>query len=359
MDHLPRTIRLLGVSALLWPLWAFSYETAELYPRQQQGLTQDLCSTINTGSGAANLSQWQTLGLCRDFCIAKDTAFAVVQWQSCWCSDVEPGEDITTSVSSCSDGCPGYGDVESCGRRPNLYGYFRLPKQPVSTQGASTTAQSSTSTTQNTVTVIPSPSTAPSSSTQPSPSSSEEQSTRVTQSTISADGTVRTIFITPTNTPPDVAGSESSADGNAQTGSGGLGTGAVVGIVIGVIAAVLAVAGALLFWFFRRRKQQKANGYEEPNSSQRGSSSGMIASTRNPEMIVTSDNQGAWASNSASEQRRSRLMAVDPRMDPHGRPMFLRNKSHESVNTLHDDQDYSRKVAKPVLRATNPDPLDD
>ncbi|KAH7377209.1 hypothetical protein B0T11DRAFT_29363 [Plectosphaerella cucumerina] len=336
MDHLPRTIRLLGVSALLWPLWAFSHETAELYPRQ--GLTQDLCSTVNTGSGAANYSQWQTLSLCRDFCIAKNTAFAVVQWQSCWCSDVEPGEDITTSVSSCSEGCPGYGDIESCGRRPNLFGYFRFPKQPTSTQGASTSAQSSTQ------------------------SSSDEETTWVTQSTVSADGTVRTVFITPTVTPPDLAGSESSANGNGQTdtnGSGGLGTGAVVGIVIGVIAAVLTVPGALLFWFFRRRKHRKANGYEEPNFSQRGSSSGMIASTRNQEMIVTSDNQGAWSPNSASEQRRSRLMAVDPRMDPDGRPMFLHNKSHESVNTLHDDQDYSRKVAKPVLRATSPDPLDD
>jgi cell wall integrity and stress response component len=192
-------------------------------------------------------------------------------------------------------------------------------------------------------------------------SQSSEQTTGVTQSTVSADGTVRTIFITPTVTPPDLAGSESSANGNTSSNdSGGLATGAVVGIVIGVIAAVLAVAGAIIFWFFRRRKQQKVNnGYDEPNSSQRGSSSGMIASTRNPEMVVTSDNQGSWSPNSASEQRRSRLMAVDPRMDPQGRPMFLRNKSHESVNTLHDDQDYSRKVAKPVLRATNPDPHDD
>jgi hypothetical protein len=166
MDQLPRTIRLLGASALLLPVWAFSHDAAELYPRQ--GLTQDLCSTVNTGSGSAStsslvnlfyassswltltlpdFSQWQSLGLCRDFCIAKDTAFAVVQWQSCWCSDVEPGEDITTSVSSCSEGCPGYGEVESCGRRPSLFGYFRLPKQPTSTQGASTSAQESTTST--------------------------------------------------------------------------------------------------------------------------------------------------------------------------------------------------------------------
>lgn len=144
-----------------------------------------------------------------------------------------------------------------------------------------------------------------------------------------------------------------------SSGSSGLATGAVVGIVVGVIAAVLAFAGAILFWFFRRRKQQNSGTYDDPGSSQRGSSSGMISSTRNPEMVVTSDNGNTWVPNPNSEQRRSRLMAVDPRMDPNGRPMFMRNKSHESVNTIHDDQDYSRKVARPVLRATNPDPTHD
>jgi hypothetical protein len=48
-------------------------------------------------------------------------------------------------------------------------------------------------------------------------------------------------------------------------------------------------------------------------------------------------------------------------MDPNTAPgIYVRNKSHESVHTLHDDQDYSRRVVQPrVLRATNPDPDQD
>jgi cell wall integrity and stress response component len=56
--------------------------------------------------------------------------------------------------------------------------------------------------------------------------------------------------------------------------------------------------------------------------------------------------------------RKSRLMPVDPRLDPFA-PVYQRgeNKSRESVNTLRDDHDYSRRVHQqgPILRATNPD----
>lgn len=123
---------------------------------------------------------------------------------------------------------------------------------------------------------------------------------------------------------------------------------------MGVIAAVVAFAGLGLFLFFRRRKQHQENSkYDEP--SHRGSSAGMTGSPRNPEMVVTVDG-GRWDADSTSDHRRSRLMAHDPRMEPLGRGLYLNNKSAESINTLRDDQDYSRKVHKPVLRATNPDP---
>jgi cell wall integrity and stress response component len=52
-------------------------------------------------------------------------------------------------------------------------------------------------------------------------------------------------------------------------------------------------------------------------------------------------------------------MPVDPRLDPFA-PVYQRgegNVSRESVNTLRDDHDYSRRVHQkgPILRATNPD----
>ncbi|KAI8195570.1 Cell wall integrity and stress response component 4, partial [Colletotrichum sp. SAR 10_65] len=87
-----------------------------LEPRQ---LKQTLCSSSNTASMSANLSIWQTNGLCSDFCRGKNFAFAIVQYQSCWCSDVAPAASSEADVEDkCNDICPGY-DTEKCGSRPN------------------------------------------------------------------------------------------------------------------------------------------------------------------------------------------------------------------------------------------------
>jgi cell wall integrity and stress response component len=69
-----------------------------------------------------------------------------------------------------------------------------------------------------------------------------------------------------------------------------------------------------------------------------------------------------WDGSNPQNRRRSGLMAIDPRMDPFSGGIYQRtDNSRESINTLHDDQDYSRKVLDPprVLRAMNPDPLND
>lgn len=59
----------------------------------------------------------------------------------------------------------------------------------------------------------------------------------------------------------------------------------------------------------------------------------------------------------SGSSRRSRLMPVDPRLDPFAPVYQNGNKSRESVATMRDDHDYSRRVATqgPILRATNPD----
>lgn len=173
--------------------------------------------------------------------------------------------------------------------------------------------------------------------------------------TVTADGTVRTVTVTPTVTGTEGATGASELNPTNQSSGRGPSTGAVVGIVVGVIGAVVALAGVGLFLFFRRRKQRQSENekYDEP--SHRGSSAGMTGSPRNPEMVVTVEG-GRWDPDATSEQRRSRLLAHDPRLDPLPRGLYVRNKSAESINTLRDDQDYSRKVHQPVLRATNPDP---
>ncbi|KAK2035015.1 hypothetical protein LX32DRAFT_578232 [Colletotrichum zoysiae] len=377
MTFAKRTTRCLGTLILGLLSWSTLAQAAPepdlLLPRQ---LTQTLCSSQNTASTSANLSTWQTNGLCQDFCRGQNFAFAIVQWQSCWCSDVAPAPSTEAEVSDkCNDICPGY-DVEHCGARPNYYGYLALAKTPTSTAGSgggggSTQSPAPPSTTSSPTIAPPAP---PSTDVQiitkteivqaPTTSESESITTSTTSSTrkpgttiqtVTADGTVRTVTVTPTATANDGATGASELSPSDRPSSNGPNTGAVVGIVVGVIGAVVGLAGIGLFLFFRRRKQRdnENDKYDEP--SHRGSSAGMTGSPRNPEMVVTVDG-GRWDPDATSEHRRSRLIAHDPRLDPLPRGLYVRNKSAESINTLRDDQDYSRKVHQPVLRATNPDP---
>ena len=162
--------------------------------------------------------------------------------------------------------------------------------------------------------------------------------------TTTADGTVKTVFLTPTET----NSSDESGGNQSSSSGGGLSTGAIAGIAIGVIGAVLIVAGIALFFFFRRKKQRKQeqDGYQG-DPSFRGGSSGMMGSQR-PEMSTS----GAASGSPGSAGNRNSTLQVDPRMDPFKQGLYVRSHSHESVNTLRDDHDYSRKI----LRATNPDP---
>ncbi|KAL0933291.1 uncharacterized protein CTRU02_212254 [Colletotrichum truncatum] len=347
-----RITRHWGIFALVLLSWvALAHATPNLSVLMPRQVQQTLCSNQNTASTNANLSIWQTGGLCSDFCREKNAAFAVVQWQSCWCSDVAPASSSQAEISDkCNDICPGY-DIERCGSRPNWYGYIQLAKTPTSTAGGgsdtTTKAPSTTST-------APQETSTSSSKTTTSSTISTTSKPGTTIKTVTADGTVKTVTVTPTATGADGATGASELTPSSRPSGNGMSTGAVVGVVVGVIAAVVAFAGLGLFLFFRRRKQnQQKDMVDTP--SHRGSSSGHASSPRNLEMVVTVDG-GRWDADATSDHRRSRLMAHDPRMEPLGRGLYMNNKSAESINTLRDDQDYSRKVHKPVLRATNPDP---
>ena len=91
------------------------------------------CSGLNTGSGGqSSNSIYMTNGKCQDSC--QGYAFAITQWQNCWCSNMAPGD--TTDSGSCNQKCPGYPD-ESCGnQQQGLYGYIALGKAPMGTMGA-------------------------------------------------------------------------------------------------------------------------------------------------------------------------------------------------------------------------------
>lgn len=128
----------------------------------------------------------------------------------------------------------------------------------------------------------------------------------------------------------------------------------MVGIVIGVIGAVV-IAGALVFCALLSRRK-KAAAEQQDYRSQRGSSAGMMGT---PRTEMGEAGSSTWGSGDGGTlgRRQSKLMPVDPRMDPFNPGLYVRNKSQESITTLRDDRDYSRKVHQPkVLRAMNPDP---
>ncbi len=156
------------------------------------------------------------------------------------------------------------------------------------------------------------------------------------------------------------------ANGESVGGSGGLQTGAIVGIVIGVVGGLAVLAGFAWLWFAKRRKHEEEE--KRLGSSMGGAGSpGTTATPRTGEASETrfgpgstGPAAGAWDS---SNKRRSHLMPVDPRLDPFAKGIYAgdQNRSRESFNSLQDNQDYSRRVhqAPRVLRATNPDPDDD
>ncbi|XXG98765.1 THO2 plays a role in transcriptional elongation [Hypoxylon texense] len=306
-----------------------------------QSLDMTYCASINTASTNANASIYQSDGLCHDFCLS-EYAFSVLQDDSCWCSNYVPDKTTQVDTDECNISCHGF-PSDTCGG-DGLWGYIALDKEPVGTSGASTsTKTSSPDITDKTTTA-----TSHTSTTTPTPSPS------VSVHTVTAGGTVslQTVTVIPTVT----AGVETSATSDANTtgmtaSHQGLSTGQAVGVAIGVLGAVaIAIAAGVFFFLRRRRRQGQGDIIEDPSGSHRGSSAGMM-STPTTTMASVWDGE-----NTATGRRNSRFMPHDPRMDPYTTNIYSRfdNKSHESVNTLQDNHDYSRKV----LRTTNPDPTD-
>ncbi|EFY92539.1 ER membrane protein (Wsc4), putative [Metarhizium acridum CQMa 102] len=276
----------------------------------------DICASLNTADMNRNLSIFQTNGLCHDYCTPKDFAYAITQSNSCWCSNYTPAKSAQVATSKCSMSCPGYPD-EKCGGA-GVYGYvFLNVAQPSGTKGSdsSTTSESTEATSKPTSAI----------------------------STLTADGTVKTVTIVPTAT-----GHTSGDNQGGSVQDSGLNTGGIVGIVVGVVGGILVLAGLIILFYLRRKKQQQENDYQD-DPSIRGSSSGMMGSGR-PEMSRAPGSPG-------STGNRSSTLQIDPRMDPFQQSLYARSGSRESVNTLRDDHDYSRRIQQPkVLRTTNPDP---
>ncbi|KAI0490174.1 hypothetical protein F4859DRAFT_182672 [Xylaria cf. heliscus] len=302
-------------------------------PQLVQSLDIEYCSSLNTGSTPTNSSIWQSNGLCHDFCVDQSFAFAVLQQYDCWCSNYVPATSSQVDTDECGDVCPGWKD-DTCGG-DNLYGYIALGLTPSGTADASSTP---TPTGQTSTTTVETSSTGTSTRT----TSTADPTTSVR--TVTAGGTVSLETVTVTPTP--------SAGSSADTSSShGPSAGAIAGIVVGVLGVVAILAGLAVFFYLQRRKRQRE---EELASRPHSHLSGSVGVMSTPTTAMAS----VWdGENTSTGRRSSRLMPHDPRMDPFATNIYSRfeNKSRESVNTLQDNQDYSRKV----LRTTNPDPPDE
>ncbi|KAI1776529.1 hypothetical protein F4818DRAFT_439928 [Hypoxylon cercidicola] len=338
-----------------------------------QSLDMTYCASINTGSTPGNSSIYQSDGLCHDFCLS-EYAFSVIQDDSCWCSNYVPDESTQVDPDECNKSCSGF-PSDTCGG-DGLWGYIGLVKEPAGTTGGSTSSPTSTPdpitrTVQNTVTVTPTvhattstststsvpdkdttdrtTTTAHTTSTTPTPTPSPSESVH----TVTAGGTVslQTITVIPTVTAGPETGASSDANSTGMTASHqGLSPGQAAGVAIGVLGAVAIAVAIVVFFLMRRRRRGQSNAIDDPSGSHRGSSAGMMSTP-------TTTMASVWdGDNTSAGRRNSRFMPHDPRMDPYTTNIYSRfdNKSHESINTLQDNRDYSRKV----LRTTNPDPTD-
>lgn len=366
------------------------------------GLYEEYCSTENTGSDYAGVTNiYQSNGACYTQC--KDGyAFAVLQWQTCWCSNYIPAEQ--QNVSDCNETCPGYPD-DLCGNKAaGLYGYVPLPNKPSGTAGASSSQSStgdSSSTPQSTLqTSSSAPQTSYTSSSDSSTSSTTSSTTSYpvattgssTSSTLAPVTSIRVITVsgavvteTVTSTPVVASGSADQLPFQRKSLSGG----AIAGVVIGTLLGVAAVAVAALLLYRRRRQNGDAEGaspggrgrpsprrntsvlsktgllsrgrpmsmaekelYDEPYGN------GGISSVRHSALFggstlaegVSPVSPLGSSQENVSSRRHSKPMVHDQRLNPSA--LFAHQDANGSRVSMQDQQDYSRPlgVVNPDLR---------
>ncbi|RHZ59615.1 hypothetical protein CDV55_101548 [Aspergillus turcosus] len=289
------------------------------------------CSSVNTGSSfSANTSIYQSNGLCTDTCKA-DYAFAILQGEQCWCSNIAPNKATNTDTSDCAVGCPGY-PPDSCGdASKGLYAYIQMPLHNPS----GTAAASSTGTTE---------STSDTSKTETTDSKTTTTAPSTTQNTLSIKtiaGQVTTITVSDTN-PAATTTSSSSAD--SQHGGSGVSGGTIAGAVVGAVGGLAAIV-AIIFFVLASKRRSRA---QSPDPSV----SNVLLDGRQSKGSQMSFAKGMFSDG------HSHTLSAGSSITPQRMPTFTDNRlktdavlRRDSDVSLQDNEDYSR----PVLRLTNPD----
>lgn len=189
-------------------------------------------------------------------------------------------------------------------------------------------------------------------------SSSSQSPTEIYTSVTTVTGEVRTVIITPTPTATAEGTLGQSATGD---GGGGVNTGKVVGIVLGVVFGICALIGIAAWIWFRRRRQsrEQASGTESTFTNNNGekspsnnipsrqvsqlSSSGLLGN-KAPRLNISgippgSDPRSADPSSSTFDRR---SLGTDQRLNPYA--LYIHDEARHSDVSLQDNQDYSRQL---------------
>lgn len=301
-------------------VWAFFGIIALLSSRSQAtpSIPMEYCARYNTGlKFDPFVSDFQSMGRCRINCTDLNFAFAILLEKKCWCSSTVPNKADQNDISDCSFPCPGYPD-DICGGKGPVYGYLEIAQF----KPTATAPPASFSTTRQ-----PSKTASPDQVVTSEPGGAVE--------TVTVGGVVKTV----------TAAFPQATGGTVPSSSSGLQAGAVAGIAVGIIGG-LSVLGLFVWLLWKKRRQEEQQGFISPMRG--GSASGMGSMGSKAPQVT--EQPLTWEA-----KRRSQLMPIDPRLDP----FYVRdpNRSRDSVNSLQDNHDYSRRLDAPrVLRATNPDP---
>ncbi|PNS17432.1 Cell wall integrity and stress response component 1 [Sphaceloma murrayae] len=331
-------------------------------------LSQTYCSNQNTGSDTSpTWNQFQSNGACFETCKA-EYAFAIIQYQLCWCSNFVPANEV--SVSDCSENCPGYPD-EQCGNRDGgLYGYIALSRAPSGTAGASSSTQTSTSQTPTSSSTL---STSASASASASASSTESEAPITNTQVVTVSGAIVTQTVTSTPRARPSANADSVQEQPEQSNTP---TGIIVGAVVGSLAGLAFILLALFLLWRRRRQQGGGSTTSRRSVINRNASvlskAGLLSSGRThdqeksmeeprlgsqrqsalydpPESPISAPG-GVYGPGQMS-RRNSRPLVYDQRLNPAAlMENWQSNSSRTSIGTMQDQRDYSRP-----LGITNPD----
>ncbi|CAG8971236.1 hypothetical protein HYALB_00001400 [Hymenoscyphus albidus] len=181
-------------------------------------------------------------------------------------------------------------------------------------------------------------------------------------------GQVRTVTVTPTAPPNSLQNAGNRVPRPSMNGSqGGLSTGGAVGLTIGLIVLFGTVA-AMIWYYMRKKKQERTEEDGYNNMSRTASFTGVLGGptpsrtmSENSRYILGTNGREvieAWEHDPPGSRKSGPLRPVDQRLDPFAPPYQLGdNRSRDSVNTIRDDHDYSRRVQpiRPILRVNNPD----